>query len=63
MVDPTWRLASPPQALAIVVALAFGIVRVRTMRGRRRREAMFALVQSLQTRDMLGAVLTLDEVP
>jgi len=56
-------LADIAQALAVVIALIFGVVQVRNMRDRRRREAMFSLVHSLQTREMLGALLTLDELP
>jgi hypothetical protein len=56
-------LANIAQALAVVVALVFGVVQVRNARERRRGEAMFSLVHSLQTRDMLAALLTLDEIP
>ncbi len=37
-------IANIAQALAVVVALIFGIVQVRNIRDRRRREAVFSLV-------------------
>jgi hypothetical protein len=39
-------LADTAQTLAVVIALVFGIVHVRSIRDRRRREAMFSLVPS-----------------
>jgi hypothetical protein len=51
------------QALAVIVALVFGVVQVRQLKDQRRREATFTLMQSLQTREMLHAMLILDSLP
>jgi len=56
-------LANLAQAVAVVVAVGFGILQVRQIREQRRRESTFALMQSLLTRDVLHALLLLDSLP
>lgn len=56
-------LSNVAQALAVIFAVVFGVIQVRQIRGQRRREAALALMQSLQTRDMLEALLVLDSLP
>jgi hypothetical protein len=47
------------QALPVIVALMFGEAQVRELKNQRRHGATFALMQSLQTREMLAAMLIL----
>ena len=56
-------IANLAQALAVVFAVIFGFVQVSQLKAQRRRESMFTLVQSLQTREMLQALLVLDSIP
>ncbi|MFW6192338.1 MAG: DUF4760 domain-containing protein [Gemmatimonadota bacterium] len=56
-------LANVGQALAVVTAVVFGIVQVRQFLRAREREAAFALMRSLQTREMLKGLLVLDDLP
>ena len=56
-------IANLAQALAVVFAVIFGYVQVRQLKAQRRRESMFSLVQSLQTTEMLQALLVLDDIP
>lgn len=56
-------LANVAQALAVVVAVVFGIVQVRHYLRAQQREAAFALMRSLQTPEMLRGLLLLDALP
>lgn len=56
-------LANIAQAAAVMVAVGFGIHQVRGIRRQRHRDAAFALMASLQTRDMVQALALLDSVP
>lgn len=56
-------LANLAQALAVVIAVVFGIVKVRQFARARRREAAFTLMRSLQTPEMLRGLLILDRLP
>jgi len=56
-------LANIAQAIAVIVAVVFGIHQVRSLAASRRREAAFALMQSLQTTQMLRGILVLDQMP
>ena len=56
-------LANIAQAIAVVVAVIFGIHQARSLSAARRREAVFALMQSLQTPQMLRGILLLDQMP
>jgi hypothetical protein len=51
------------QAVAVSFAVGFGVVQVRQIRAQQQLQAAFALMQSLQTRDMLKALLLLDSLP
>lgn len=53
-------LAAVIQAVAVVVAVAFGIVQIREFAAARRRTAAYALMQSFQSPQMLRAIITLD---
>ena len=56
-------LSNVAQALAVIFAVVFGVIQVSQIRSQRRREAAIALMQSLQTREMLEALLVLDSLP
>lgn len=56
-------IANVAQAIAVVVAVVFGIHQVRSLSAARRRDAAFALMQSLQTPQMLRGILLLDKLP
>jgi len=56
-------LATIAQAIAVIVAVVFGIYQVRSLAAARRREVAFALMQSLQTPQMLRGILLLDRMP
>ena len=56
-------LATVAQAIAVIVAVAFGIHQVRALAAARRREASFALMHSLQSPQMLRGILLLDRLP
>jgi len=56
-------LATVAQAIAVIVAVVFGIQQVRSLAAARRREATFALMHSLQTPQMLSGILLLDRLP
>lgn len=49
--------------MAVVIAVVFGIVKVRQFVRARRREAAFELMRSLQTPEMLRGLLILDRLP
>jgi hypothetical protein len=55
-------IANIAQAIAVIVAVAFGIHQVRSLSAARRREAAFALMQSLQTPQMLRGILLIDRM-
>jgi hypothetical protein len=55
--------SSVVQAVAVVIAVAFGAVQVRQFRLQQRSAGAFALMRSLQTRDVLVALLLLDGLP
>ena len=57
------EIASVAEALAVVFAVVFGVAQIRLVRTQRRREASFALMKSLQTRDLLRALSLLDSLP
>ncbi|MGZ8202648.1 MAG: DUF4760 domain-containing protein, partial [Burkholderiales bacterium] len=50
-------------AAAVIFGVAFGVLKVRQVRAQKQRESMFALVRSLQTREMLVALDLLDNLP
>lgn len=56
-------LANLAQAAAVMVAVVFGIYQVRQIRIQRHREAAFALMSSLQTREMVRGLAILDSIP
>jgi hypothetical protein len=56
-------LANIAQAIAVIVAVIFGIVQLRQLRVQRRREAAFALMHSLQSPQVLRAILLIDRLP
>jgi hypothetical protein len=51
------------EALAVIFAVVFGVIQVRQLRTHRRRDSTLALMQSLQTKDMLASPLVLDSLP
>lgn len=51
------------QAIAVIFAVVFGAYQVRQMRRQRRRDESFALMNSLQTREMVRALVVLDSLP
>ena len=51
------------QAVAVIFGVAFGVLKLRQVRAVKQRESMFALVRSLQTREMLIALDLLDDLP
>lgn len=51
------------ESIAVVFGVAFGVIQVRQVRALKQRESMFALVRSLQTREMLLALDLLDDLP
>jgi hypothetical protein len=56
-------IATLAQSIAVVFAVTFGMIQLRQFKAQKRREAMFTLVQSLQTKDMLNALMILDSLP
>lgn len=56
-------VANVAQAIAVIVAVLFGIVQLRQLAAQRRREAAFALMHSLQSPQMSCAILILDRLP
>lgn len=56
------EIASLAEASAVIFAVVFGVAQFRQHRTQRRREASFALMQSLQTREMLRALSLLDSL-
>jgi hypothetical protein len=56
-------VANIAQAIAVIVAVAFGIQQLRSLAAVRRREAAFALMQSLQTPQVLRGMLLIDKMP
>jgi hypothetical protein len=56
-------VANIAQAIAVIVAVAFGIQQLRSLAAVRRREAAFALMQSLQTPQVLRGILLIDRMP
>ena len=57
------EIANVAAAAAVVLGVIFGVAQLRQHQGQRRREASFALMRSLQTRDMLRALTVLDALP
>lgn len=56
-------LSNVAEALAVIFAVAFGVIQVRQIRAQRSREAALTLMHSLQTQEMLEALLLLDSLP
>lgn len=56
-------IASLAEAGAVISAVGFGVVQLRHMRVRRRREGAFHLVHSLRTPEMLRGLRLLDRLP
>ncbi len=56
-------LSNIAEAMAVIFAVVFGVIQVHQIRGQRRRESALALMNSLQTRGMLEALLVLDSLP
>lgn len=57
------EIANIAEALAVIFAVVFGIAQFRQIRRQRTREASFALMKSLMTKDMLRALAQLDSLP
>ena len=57
------EIANLAAAAAVVFGVVFGVAQVRQHSRQRHREASFALMRSLQTRDMLRAMSLLDALP
>ena len=57
------EIANVAAAAAVVFGVIFGVAQLRHHRGQRRRDSSFALMRSLQTRDMLRALTVLDSLP
>ena len=51
------------EATAVAIAVVFGIIQVRQIRQERRRKAAYTLMRSLQTPEMLRALMILDSLP
>ena len=51
------------QAIAVIFAVVFGVYQVSQMRRQRRRDESFALMNSLQTREMVRGLVVLDSLP
>lgn len=56
-------IASIAEAVAVITAVVFGLMQVRHLRAKLRREGAFHLVQSLRTPEMLQALHLLDRLP
>lgn len=56
-------IATLVQSVSVVFAVIFGVIQLLRFKVQKRREAMFTLVQSLQTKDMLNALMILDSLP
>lgn len=56
-------IATLAQSVAVVFAVIFGVIQFKQTKTQKRREAMFTLVQSLQTKDMLNALMVLYSLP
>jgi hypothetical protein len=50
------------EAFAVIVAVVFGMVQLRQLNAQRRREAAFALMQSIQSPQMLRGILIIDRL-
>ena len=55
-------IASFAEASAVIVAVVFGMVQLRQLNAQRRREAAFALMQSIQSPQMLRGILIIDRL-
>ena len=56
-------IANVAQAIAVIVAVVFGIHQVHSLSASRKRESAFALMQFLQTPQMLRGILLIDRMP
>lgn len=56
-------IANVAQAIAVIVAVVFGIHQVQALSASRKRDSAFALMQSLQTPQMLRGILLIDRMP
>ena len=56
-------LAAIVQAVAVVIAVGFGIAQIQESGAARRRTAAYTLMQSLQSPRMLRGIDTLDKLP
>ena len=55
-------IANLAEAFAVIVAVVFGMVQLRQLNAQRRREAAFALMQSIQSPQMLRGILIIDRL-
>ena len=56
-------LAAIVQAVAVVIAVGFGIAQIQESGAARRRTAAYTLMHSLQSPQMLRGIITLDKLP
>src|SRR5262245_17684369 len=55
-------IANFAEAFAVIAAIVFGMVQLRQLHAQRRREAAFALMQSIQSPQMLRGILIIDRL-